>query len=189
MTTTAQKAQYSKALVSIVYFVELRFRSGTQYVCSWNYSITWGGHDWLGLGTIGDISAAEESETVEPKSLTFGLSSPSSYLYLAVGDVEEYRGRQVIVYIAPLDDNGAVIDTPEVCWRGVMEDMSVSANGNDGKIDLKAENAMAALARKKVLRMNSAQQKYFYPSDTSFDYLPDLISKPQQWLSRRFQEV
>lgn len=189
MTTSGQKAQYSKPVVSIVYFVEMRFRSGTQYVSSWNYPITWGGHDWIGLGTIGEISSIDESEVIEPKGLTFSLASPTSYLYLAVGDVEEYRGRRIVLYIAPLNDSGAIIDTPEVCWRGIMEDMAVAANGENGKIELKAENAMTALTRRPVLRMNAAQQKQLYPTDTSFDYLNDLLSRPQQWLSKRFQQV
>jgi hypothetical protein len=167
----------------------MRFASGTQYVCSWNQTITWGGHDWIGVGTIASISSIEESETVEPRSLTFSLATPSSYLALAVGSVEEYRGRTVVVYICPLDENYVLVGTPEICWRGVMDEMAVSVDGAAGSITLKAENALSALRRRPSARMNAAQQKKLYPTDTSFDYLADLIAHPQQWLSKRFQQV
>jgi hypothetical protein len=43
------------------------------------------------------------------------------------------------------------------------------------------------LKRQPALRLNAAQQKKRYPTDTGFDYLTDLIANPQVWLSKKFQ--
>lgn len=60
--TTPQQTTLEKAVTGTIYFVELRFRDSTQYLSSSNINISWGGHDWIGLGAIGSISAIEESQ-------------------------------------------------------------------------------------------------------------------------------
>jgi hypothetical protein len=185
---SSQQAEIEKAVTRLVYFVELQFLSQTVYICSANITVTWGGHDWIGLGSIGAISPIEESEGVESKSLTFTLNiAQTSILALAIGNVEEYRGRNARLYFCPLNESFQLIGTPVLCWRGIMDTMAVSVDGEEGGIVLKCETSSYGLKRQPGLRLNAAQQKSKYPTDTGLDYLTDLIANPQIWLSKKFQ--
>lgn len=185
---TSQQTELEKPVTRLVYFVELQFLSETVYLCSANITLTWGGHDWAGLGTIGSISAIDEAEGVESKSLTFTLNvAQHSVLALAIGEVEEYRGRNARLYFCPLDESFKIVGTPALCWRGIMDTMAVAIDGDEGGIQLKCETSAYGLKRQPGLRLNAAQQKSRYPTDTGLDYLTDLIATPQIWLSKKFQ--
>jgi hypothetical protein len=190
MPTSAQNTELAKPVARTVYFIELQFSTGTQYICTANQTITWDGKSWLGLGAVGSISAIEESDSLESKPLTFTLNAAQpSWLALAVGPVEEYRGRPAKMYFCPLNEQYQMVGTPEICWRGVMSVVSVGIDGEEGAIQLRCETSAYGLKRQPALRMNAAQQKRKYPSDTGFDYLNDLIANPATWLSRKFQAI
>lgn len=190
MTTldSSQQSELEKPVTRVVYFVELQFTSATQYVCTADRTITWNGHDWLGFGTVGSISAVEESEGVESKAMTFTLNiAQSAILALAVGNVEEYRGKPAKMYFCPLNESFQLVGTPQLCWRGIMDLMAVAVEGEEGRVTLKCETSAYGLKRQPALRLNAAQHKRKYPNDTGFDYLNDLIASPTVWLSRAFQ--
>jgi hypothetical protein len=183
-----QQAELEKPTTRTVYFIELRFLSSTQYICSADRTLNWDGHDWIGLGTVGGISPIEESEGLESKALTFTLNvAQTSILALAVGDVEEYRGRVAKLFFCPLNESFQLVGTPQLCWRGIMDQVAVGIEGQEGQITLKAETSAYGLKRQRALRLNAAQQKKLYPTDTGFDYLTDLIANPVVWLSKKFQ--
>lgn len=191
MTISApQQTALEQPSVSVAYFVEFQFASATLRVNTANQVMTWGGYDWIGLGSMGTISSVEESEGLEPKSMTFTLNAAQqSILAIGVGTVENYRGLPVKMYFCPLNTDFTLLGTPELCWRGIMDQMGVGINGEDGSIALKCETSAYGLKRRQILRMNAAQQKLKHPTDTGFDYLNSLISQPALWLSRRFQTV
>ncbi|MGI4846942.1 MAG: hypothetical protein ACRYGK_02215 [Janthinobacterium lividum] len=190
MTISAdQQAALEKAVVKTVFFLELAFQGGTQYMCSSNVSIVWNGHTWLGLGILGSISSIVESDDLASKSVTFTLSAAEpSWLALAAGPVESYAGRKAKLYRCPLDDSFALIGTPERCWQGVM-DMVTMGIEDDGSsaISLKCETGAFSLKRGSTLRMNAAQQKQRHPADTGFDHLAGLLANPVLWVSKKFQ--
>ncbi len=189
-TTTDQQAELEKASTRPVYFVEFHFLTATIRVCSANLTLTWGGHDWAGLGAIGGISPVEESEGLESKALTFTLNAAQpSWLALAVGSVEEYRGLPAKLYFCPLDEQFRLIDTPILCWTGIMDAVSIGLDGEEGNIALKCETSAYGLKRRPALRINDAQQRKKYPTDSGFAYLNSLIAQPALWLSKRFQQI
>lgn len=190
MTTTAQQTALEKPVAREAWFVELQFAGGTVRVCSFGQTFTWGGYDWIGLGAVGRISPLDESAGVASSSMTFSLNvAQVSILALALGPVEDYRGLPAKLYFCPLDESGVLIDTPELCWRGLMDTMQVGVDGEEGQVALKCETSAYGLKRRPSLRLNAAQQKQRYPTDTGFDYLTDLIANPQMWLSRKFQQI
>lgn len=183
-----QQVELEKPVTRVVYFVELGFSSSTQYVCTADRTLTWNGHDWLGFGTVGAISAVEESEGVESKALNFTLNvAQSAILALAVGSVEEYRGRPAKMYFCPLNESFQLVGTPQLCWRGIMDLMAVAVEGEEGRVTLKCETSAYGLKRQPALRLNAAQHKKKYPNDTGFDHLNDLIEKELVWMSAKFQ--
>jgi len=191
MTLSApQQAELEKPVTRYVYFVELHFVSGIIRVCTAGQTINWGGFDWLGLGSVGSISALEESAGVTSSALNFSLNiAQASYLALALGAVTDYRGQPAKMYFSPLDEQFRLIDTPQICWRGIMDTVVVGVDGEQGKAILKCETSAYGLKRRPSLRLNAAQQKQKYPTDTGLDYLTDLIANPQLWLSKKFQQI
>lgn len=190
MTTAAQQVELEKPSIPVVYFAEFDFAGGKARLCTWNQTITWGGHEWLGLGSLGSISAVEESDGLEARPLNFTLNAADpNWLALAAGPVEEYRGRVAKLYMCPLTNQYQLVDTPVLCWSGVMDMVSIGVDGEEGQIVLKCETSAFGLKRRPSLRMNSAQQKKKHSADAGFDYLNDLIANPQTWLSKRFQQI
>jgi len=193
--TVAQQAELAKPVTRIVYFIEFRFRTATSRVCSLGQTVTWGGYDWLGLGSVGAISPVEESQGVAASSMSFTLNiAQLELLAIATGDTSEYRGLAAKMYFCPLDEQFRLVGDPIPCWRGTMDTMTAGIQGgrdeSTGAITLKCETSAYGLKRKANLRMNAAQQKQRYPNDTGFDYLTDLLGNPDGnvWLTKRFQQ-
>lgn len=192
MTLSAnQQTALEQPVTRLAYFAELQFLSGTSRFSSLGHNLTWGGYEWLGTGGLISISQAEESEDVTSKPLTFGINGAQPQLLaLAVGSTEEYRGRAAKLYMCPLAEGFTLIDTPVLCWTGTMDSIAAGLSSEgEGQITLKCETAAFGLKRRPSLRMNAAQQKKKYPTDTGFDYLNTLIAEPQTWLSVKFQQV
>jgi hypothetical protein len=189
-TTTSQQAALEKANATLVYFAEFQFSTAPLYLSTFNQPLNWGGHDWIGLGHLASIGSVEESDGLEPKALNFTLSaSDPSLLALAAGPVEQYRGRDAKLYMCPLNDQYQQIDTPILCWRGIMDMMSIGIDQDGaGQIILKCETSSYGLKRQPSLRMNHQQQKSRHEGDRGFEYLEKLIAEPAVWLSKKFQE-
>jgi hypothetical protein len=186
--TAAQQAQLEKASTQTLYFVELHFLGGIQYMCTANISVSWNGKVWLGLGTIANISEIKESDdlTAQPMNFTINSADPS-WLALAAGAVESYAGRPAKMYRVPLNEQMQIVGEPERCWAGVMDMVSLGVEGENGSITLKCETGAFNLKRGSSLRMNAAQQKQRHPADTGFDRLAGLIASPSLWISKKFQ--
>jgi hypothetical protein len=188
-TTVPQQAALEKAVVRVAYFAEFAFASGTLRVCNINQTVTWGGFDWSGLGQLGSISPVEESDGLNSSALNFTLNlAQPSLLAEAAGAVEDYRGKPAKLYMCPLDESYQLIDTPQICWRGTMDMVTLGIDGGSGSIVLKCETASYGLKRRPSLRMNASQQKQKYPTDRGFDYLADLLASPEKWVSILFQQ-
>jgi len=189
MTTAAQNAELAKPVARVVYFIEFEFASATSRVSTANIPIAWGGSEWSGVGTIGTIGAIQESDGLESKPLNFTLNAAQpAWLALAVGAVEQYRGRAARMYMCPLNESFQMVGTPEKCWSGVMDTLSVGVDDESGTITLRCETSAYGLKRRPAFRLNAAQHKKDHPGDTGLDYLNDLISNPAVWLSKRFQQ-
>lgn len=184
-----QQTELEKPVTRVVYFVELQLSTGTQRISTFNQPITWGGNTWSGFGQLVNMSQVQEEEGSEAKNINLTIvAAESSWLALAIGPVEEYRGRPVKIYMCPLDTSFQLVGTPVQVWRGTMDTVVVSIDENgEGGVNVKCETSAFSLKRRPVFRVNAAQQKQKYPTDTGFDYLTDLIANPQLWLSKKFQ--
>lgn len=184
-----QQTELEKPVTRVVYFVELQLSTGTQRISTFNQPITWGGNTWSGFGQLVNMSQVQEEEGSEAKNINLTIvAAESSWLALAIGPVEEYRGRPVKIYMCPLDTSFQLVGIPVQVWRGTMDTVVVSIDENgEGGVNVKCETSAFSLKRRPVFRVNAAQQKQKYPTDTGFDYLTDLIANPQLWLSKKFQ--
>lgn len=188
----AQQTALEKAHVKFVYFVEFHFASLVYRCCTLNLNVPWGGYEWIGLGQVGDITPIDEAKGTTSSAITFTLSlADTTFVALAAGPVEEYRGRAVVMHFCPLDDNFRLIGTPVRCWRGTMDTMTGGVSGAhdqaSGSLQLKCETSAYGIMRYPALRLNEAQQKQRYPLDTSLDRMNRLIGDKFPWLSVKYQ--
>lgn len=187
--SAGQQTELEKVVTRTAYFVELQLSTGTQRLTTFNQSFTWGGYTWSALGQLINIGAIGEEESTEPKGINITITAAeSSWLALAIGPVEEYRGLPVKMYMCPLDTAYQLVGTPVLAWRGVMDSVQININeSGEGLISIQCETAVFSLKRRPMFRINAEQHKRIYPTDTGLDYLTDLLGNPQRWLSKKFQ--
>lgn len=194
--SSLQQTELERPVSRIAYFIEFSMSSGALRVCNSNMTYTWNGYEWLGMGLVGSISPVEESSGGAPSAMTFGLNvADSSLLSLALVDASIYRGRPAKMYFCPLDEQFRLVGDPQICWRGIMDTMSIGVDGDAGSITLKCETSAYSLKRRPSMRLNAPQHKariaakYAGLVDTGLDMQQDLIANPQIWVSKRFQQI
>lgn len=182
----------SSAAVGVLCLVELQFTGGTIRVTNWPVDVTALTYTWTGIGAVAEIGELKESEDGNYQKLTVGLSQvKSAYLALALGSVETYQGRVAKIWIATVDASTLQITgTPILRFAGYMDQVHISRDDDVGKIALDLQTgAYDIRSNPAALRMNDAQHRVRKPGETGFRYIQDLIGKPQQWLSKRFQQI
>lgn len=186
---TAAAADAVGALV----LVSLAFTGGTIRVTNWPLDVTVLGYTWTGVGSLAEIGEIRESEDGNFQKLTLSLAQvKSSQLALALGAVETYQGRDALVYVALVDPaTYQITGTPKLRFAGVMDKVSITRDESGvGKVNLELQTGgYNVRGNPAALRMNQAQHSTRHPGETGFRYIQDLIGKPQQWLSKKFQQI
>ncbi len=191
-TATARAAA---AVAGAVWLVELDFASGLQRYTLWPQNITSGGHTWLGMGSVADVSMISESEDTTADKVTFSLSIVNTALLAAcIGPASEYRGRAARMHLQLIDDTYQPAGAYVPRWAGYMDRITIERESGGeqgttlGSIKLECQRAGLARARNFIgLRRTDAQQKARFAGDKGLEYTQSLIETPALWLSKRFQ--
>jgi hypothetical protein len=193
-TDAAWDTAAAGAAVGATYLIDLDFSSGRLRVTSFPLDLNALGHDWIGLGVVGDVGQLQESDDGNYQKLRLTLTQvQSAYLALALGSAETYQDRDALIYVALFDRTYQIVGTPVLRFAGTMENVSVpdrAKEGGVGKIHLDLQaGAYNVRSNPAALRMNQAQHAARHPGETGFRYVPTLIGRPKQWLSARFQRI
>jgi len=158
------------------------------------------GTNWVGLGTLLEVSNVEETAEIAVKGATLTLSSvPQEILSLALS--EPYQGRvcniyfgtfslgrlllQSDFYILQQDGSRINLQTGEAgfneIFSGYMDQMNIEETAETSTIQLTVENKLVDLERARVARYTSGYQKSTYSGDLGFDFVEDLQDKPVLW--------
>jgi hypothetical protein len=158
------------------------------------------GTQWVGAGSILDISAIEETAEMAVKGATITISGVSSEA-LSLALSEPYQGRVCNIYFgtfstgAILQESGSFIllqDGSKILiestktgfnqlFSGYMDQMNIVDAGDTATIELMVENRLIDLERVRVARFTSGYQKSIYPNDTGLDFVEDLQDKNTAW--------
>lgn len=182
----------SAGAVGVLYLVEMDFLGGTLYLTNWPADVVISGQTYTGLGNLGGVGELKESEDGQTQKVDLTLSQVNaSYLSLALGSVPNYQGRAVRIYVALTDANLALSGSPVLRFSGWMNLVKVKReNANTGIITVECMTGGYDVRRNPAaLRMNDVQHQAVRPGELGFQYVADLIGKPQLWLSKRFQSV
>lgn len=173
------------------YMVEAFFTQGTQRWTNWPLDVEWNGESYRGLGELGTVTELTESEGGVGGKVTLRLSPVApGLLPMAMGNVESYRGKPVNVYFWPVDGNYRKVGQPILRHFGVMDQVSIKQDGDNGVIELTClPGGTNGIRKSGGLRVSAAQQKLVDPLDRGLEYAPALVNNPQLWLSKQFQEI
>ena len=178
LTPAAQAAVVDGRVLGVA-FVEMDFASGFLRCNNSAVTLPWNGFDWLGIGRVGGIEPVGEGMTLEARSLRFTLTGVDpANISIALG--QQYQGRSVKVWFAPLTDAHAVIADPVLLFSGRMDTMDIEL-GETGSITVSAESRLADWDRPRVRRYNSADQAQTDATDKGFDFVPQMAEKNLRW--------
>ena len=165
-----------------VNFVQLGFDSGTIYIHDSIGTFTWGGEDWLGVGTMGAINTVREGETVNPYKLEMNLSGLDSALATEALTLNPY-GRELILYIGFLDADEQLVADPDEMWSGTIQQMNLSAGQNNNCVII-AESDLIKLKKNNGLLFTDKAQQDRFTGDVIFEYQPQIKDAKPVWLGR-----
>lgn len=164
----------------------LDFVSGPMLVNTGLNSIMWttGGNtawrgEYLGLGMLGQISAIEEGTSAQAFGTNFTLSGiPQDLVSSALN--QDFAAQRAWVWLAFLDEDYTIIDTPVMLFSGRMDTMPV-ALGDTATITVTAESRLADLGRTRARRFNHPDQIAHYPDDNGLIFAASMVDKEMPW--------
>ena len=191
-------ARFNAQVRGAVALVEMDFSTGTLRFNNSSVNLTINGNVYLGFYNLTSISNITESESNSAEKVTIGLSIVNqSMLAATLGNVENYRGRSVRVYLQLMTETFQPDGAPIQRWAGYMDKVTISrtkspADGgtSTGKIEMQCSRAGMARARAyQGFRLSNTQQQTVYPLDKGLEYLQTLVEQPSIWLSKAFQTI
>ena len=153
--------------VRIVTFAELGFDSGTIYVHNSIGTFTWGGNNWIGVGSMGNISQVTEAETINPYKLQLQLSAVDATFVNEALNNDPFN-RPISVYVGFLDDTEQLVADPDILWSGKMQQMNIQA-GNVNTCTVIAESRLIRFKQKNGLLFNDKAHQDRFPGDVFFE--------------------
>ena len=159
------------------------------------------GTEWVGLGTLLDISSIEETSEMAVKGATLTLSGvPSEVLSLALR--ERYQGRVCNIYFGTFSESGSLLQeggsyillqdgskinlqTGEAgfnqMFSGYMDQMNIGDDPDTCTIELNVENKLIDLERARVARYTDGYQKSIYPNDRGLEFVAGMQNREVPW--------
>jgi len=177
--TSAVDAAFAGDNVPALILVYLDFPDGALRCCNAGYTFAWGGHDWIGLGGLGQIDMIEEGAELQMYGISLTLSGiPSENMQRALG--QHYQGRDAKVWLAPLDADYHLLVDPVLVFSGRMDTMDLSL-GDTSTVRMTAESRLTDWERPRVRRFNDEDQKAEYPGDRGFEFVAAMVEKNLVW--------
>ena len=137
------------------------------------------GNTYLGVGDLGDISAARESEALGPASITLTLSGvDSDYISEALNSGNLYD--TVTIYQGLRQDDGELYDDPWILWKGHYEFASVSV-GEQSAVAITCQHDLSQLNEKHGGRYTDEDQQSVYSGDVGLEFVADMIDVKLLW--------
>lgn len=173
-------AALSGSLIYPAVLAMITFRSEVTFIWSGTSTLSYNGHDYLGVGTLGAVGPISEGSDISAAGTTVALSgiAPASLLSEALGDIQV--GATASIWFALLSD-GAVIGAPYLIFSGTVDKPTVHVSRSDISIQLALENRLINLQRASQKRYTAAEQAIAYPDDRAFDWVEELNDIALRW--------
>lgn len=177
--TGAMLAELANPSITPVLFVELEFGSGTVRLSTAGHTVAWNGSDWIGVGLLGIVDPIKESTALEAHGLRLGLSGLDPAV-LSIALQESYQGRAARVWLALINEAGAIVADPLLIVQGRMDTMEVST-GTTATVIIAVESDLTMWARPVSNRFTDPDQQRLHPGDKFFEHVVEASERTIQW--------
>ena len=174
LKTGAESAEFGS-----VVFISLAFASGTVYMHNGVGTLSFGGNDYLGVGTFGSITTMEDSMELKDPVLSVQLSAIDEGIIAAV-QTEDVYGLDADVYIGRVDTDNQLVGTPTNWISGFMERASLRL-GTDNVVDIKIQTRAGKLNKTNNKRYTLEEHQVDNPGDLYFEFLHNIMEVKVQW--------
>lgn len=171
-TVTAANCQARAAKWATL--VELDFPDATERFCTGRQDIEFGGHTYVGLGSIVGFSQSEEKQRAEAlrMDITFGGVPAQMLSRIFTTQIIGNEGR---IYVLAYDGNGPAERTLE--HSGLMDRPGYQIENGVARIVIPLESELASGGRAEGRRFTDATQRARYPDDGSCRHTPEMARK------------
>lgn len=159
--------------------VELDLSPTPLYLHTGAGNIDFGGNTYLGVGSVGSISAIKEDGQISPKGVKMVLSGIDTAF---VADVlgQHYKGRACNIYAALKNDDGDVIDAPFLIFPGRIDTMNLQV-GEQASVQVSAESRLEDWNKSAVSRYTNEDQQALFAGDKGLEFVPQMVEKEFNW--------
>jgi hypothetical protein len=159
--------------------VDLTLASGIQHIWSGVGTLSYGGNDYLGVGSLGAVGDVNEGVEVKADGTTVTLSGiDPTLLNDCLAEIQ--LGAPVTIWFAVFSAGG-LLGAPYPLFVGTVDRPSIQVAPDSLAITLSLENRMANLQRPSARRYTSADQMYYYPDDSGFNWVETLNDIALEW--------
>jgi hypothetical protein len=178
--TSGFQTEIESKLLRPAVLVKAEFESGDVNLWSGYGQLIYNSDVYEGAGSLLKISGVQETQELKAISVTFQLSGvPSSFVSLAL--TENPRGRNISCWFAVLDTDYTLIADPYLLFKGKMDKMPLSDDGETSVISVIAESNLVDLRDSKERRNTPEDHKIDYPTDLFFDFIPTIQDRVVTW--------
>jgi hypothetical protein len=177
--TAGVQSAIASSQVTALMFVELDFASGFLRLTTAGHDVTWNGYTWTGVGLLGAVEAIKEDTALQANGIRLTLSGVDVAI-IAIALQEAYQGRDARIWLAFVNDAGAIVADPLLVFVGRMDMMQV-ADGESATVILSLENELAAWDRPRVRRFTDADQQAEYPGDLGMQFVTEAAQRTVSW--------
>ena len=178
--STRLAAETQSDLARPILLAAFDFASGTTRAWSGIGTLAWGGVDWTGIGTFGEVSAIEETMELRATGAAFRLSGVPSAL-VATAIAEPIQARAARLWLGFLTADLVLIEAPALLFDGRMDTIEITDGGEAAVITLFAENRLRDLERPRTRRYTDQDQQAEFPGDRGFEFVPALQGVTINW--------
>lgn len=181
--TTALTNALAADSVEPFFAFKLEFDSGTTRIWTGmgdlDFDTGSGTETFLGGSSLVGIQPNEETADIQATGCTFSLNGiDNASISLAL--TEDYQGRNATLFVGAFS-SGAVVADPYILFKGFMDTMDISDNGQTASIQVKAESRLVSLQKARIRRFTEQDQKLIDSTDEGLGYVLDLQNRTIAW--------
>lgn len=178
--TAAITSESDAAEIRLAYLFYADFPSGEIRLWSGVGELSAMGETWTGAGSLISVGTVTEAMDSGARGLTIDLSGLSPEVLAPVLN-DDYQGRIGTMWLAMLDDSGAVIPDPVEMFTGRLDSDDMSDDGHSATLTMNIEHRLADLLRRRERRYTLEDQQLEYPDDMGLQFVSTLKNAEIKW--------
>lgn len=176
--STAIKNALAGSAFRTATMTKLEFNT-TYYFTNAPSTIVYDSNSYVSTGLFLDVQELEENSTITTGSLNMRLSSVATSI---MDDLFTYGyvDRQVTVFLAMLDSDMAIIDSPVQIFQGFVNTISVQEDAQNSILTLLIANQWAQFDKINGRYLTDTSQQRYFSGDLAFNLVPQ-TGKQLEW--------